>query len=137
MGMGVDRIARGRPRTPAAGYRMIHWDDVPVYLHVAPVDFRKAINGLAQVVEQSIKLSPMSEALFVFGAKSRDKVKVLYWDQSGFCLWYKRLEKERFAWPRRAGEAVMALSSEQFDWLLRGFDILRMKPHTVLKFDVM
>ena len=116
---------------------MIGWAEVPVYLHRAPVDFRKSINGLAQVVEQAMGRSPMERALFVFGAKSRDKIKVLYWDQTGFCLWIKRLEKDRFHWPRAASEAVMTLSAEQFDWLLRGFDILRMKPHVARTFDVM
>jgi transposase len=116
---------------------MIRWAEVPVYLHRAPVDFRKSINGLAQVVEQAMGRSPMERALFVFGAKSRDKIKVLYWDQTGFCLWTKRLEKDRFQWPRAAREEVMTLSAEQFDWLLRGFDILRMKPHVARSFDVM
>ena len=57
---------------------MIRWAEVPVYLHRAPVDFRKSINGLAQVVEQGMGRSPMERALFVFGAKSRDRIKVLY-----------------------------------------------------------
>jgi transposase len=116
---------------------MIRWTEVPIYLHRAPVDFRKSINGLAQVVEQAMGRSPMERALFVFGARSRDKIKVLYWDQTGFCLWTKRLEKDRFHWPRAATGDVLTLSAEQFNWLLRGFDILRMKPHVARKFDVM
>ena len=116
---------------------MIGWAEVPVYLHRAPVDFRKSINGLAQVVEQGMGRSPMERALFVFGAKSRDRIKVLYWDRTGFCLWTKRLEKDRFQWPRAAPEEVMTLSVEQLDWLLRGFDILRMKPHVARSFDLM
>jgi len=49
---------------------------------------------------------------------------------------YKRLEKDRFAWPRAAQEAVLRLNVEQLDWLLRGLDILRMKPHPVRSFDL-
>ena len=116
---------------------MIHWEDVPVYLHRQPVDFRKSINGLTQVVEKAMGHSAMEPALFVFGCRGRDKVKVLYWDRTGFCLWYKRLEKDRFAWPKTTQDAVMRLSVEQMEWLFRGFDILRMKPHAALKFDVM
>jgi transposase len=116
---------------------MIHWAKVPVYLHRQPVDFRKSINGLVKVVEQAMGRSPMDEALFVFGARGRDKIKVLYWDQTGFCLWYKRLEKDRFAWPRTAKESVLHLDVEQLDWLLRGLDILRMKPHPMRKFEIM
>lgn len=55
-----------------------------IYLHRDPVDFRKAINGLVLIVEQQMQLSPFSETLFVFCNKSRDKLKVLYWDKTGF-----------------------------------------------------
>ena len=78
----------------------------------------------------------MERALFVFGPRSRDKVKVLYWDRTGFCLWTKRLEQERFAWPRASEEAVLRLSVEQLDWLLRGFDILRIQPHGARNFEL-
>ena len=66
-------------------------DPGAIYLHRAPVDFRKSINGLALIVEQEMQLPPMSPALFVFCNKKRDRVKALYWDRTGFCLWYKRL----------------------------------------------
>ncbi len=72
-----------------------------VYLHRDEVDFRKSINGLVLIVEQSMQLSPFSDALFIFCNKNHDKLKVVYWDQTGFCLWYKRLEKEKFKWPRK------------------------------------
>lgn len=124
---------------------MPRWAEVPVYLHRHPVDFRKSIYGLAQVVEQAMGRSPMERALFVFGPRSRDKVKILYWDRTGFCLWTKRLEKDRFAWPRTAeavrqntgaSTPVLRLSVEQLDWLLRGFDILRMKAHPAQDFEL-
>jgi transposase len=119
------------------GTGMMRWGDVPVYLHRQPVDFRKSINGLSLLVEQGMGMSPFSQALFVFSARRRDKVKVLYWDQTGFCLWYKRLEQDRFRWPKDAESDVVRLSAEQFDWLLRGLDILKMKPHVAKKFDEM
>jgi transposase len=108
---------------------MIRWDDVPVYLHRQPVDFRKSINGLSALVEQVMELSPFAPALFVFCCRRRTKIKVLYWDRTGFCLWYKRLEKDRFKWPHQHAGAVMNITGEQFDWLLRGLDILQMRPH--------
>jgi len=70
-----------------------------VYLHRQFVDFRKSINGLAALVESELALSAMSGALFVFCNKGRDKLKILYWDRTGFALWYKRLEKDKFKWP--------------------------------------
>lgn len=70
-----------------------------IYLNRDVVDFRKSINGLSVVVEQTMQLSPYDLALFVFCNKQRDKLKVLYWDQTGSCLWYKRLEADKFKWP--------------------------------------
>ena len=94
-----------------------------VYLHREPVDFRKAINGLSLIVEQTMGLSPFSGAVFVFVNKSRNKLKILYWDKSGFAMWYKRLEQDKFRWPRRWAEPVMTLSESQLHWLLAGHDI--------------
>jgi transposase len=106
-----------------------------VYLHREPVDFRKSINGLSIIVEESMGLSPFAEALFVFCNRRRDKLKILYWDKSGFCLWYKRLEQEKFQWPRRWQDKVIELNEQQLSWLLSGYDITRMKAHKSLMYD--
>jgi transposase len=99
-----------------------------VYLHRDAVDFRKSINGLVLIVEQEMALSPFADALFVFCNKSRDKLKLVYWDKTGFCLWYKRLERNKFKWPRQHDEAVMSLSEQQWQWLLGGYDIIGHEP---------
>jgi transposase len=57
-----------------------------VYLHRAPIDFRKSIDGLATLVEQELGLSPFGTALYVFINRRRDKIKALYWHRNGFCL---------------------------------------------------
>lgn len=106
------------------------YDFDAIYLHRDAVDFRKSINGLSVIVEQAMLLSPFDSALFVFCNKQHDKLKILYWDKTGFCLWYKRLEHDRFKWPRKAPEATINLSSEQFDWLLHGINIEHIKPHS-------
>jgi len=106
-----------------------------VYLHREPVDFRKAIDGLSLIVEQAMGLSVFDSALFVFCNRRRDKLKVLYWDNSGFCLWYKRLEKEKFKWPKKHHLDVVRLSEEEFGWLLRGFDVSKMSAHKTLIFE--
>jgi len=95
-----------------------------IYLYREPVDFRKAIDGLALMVEQEMDCSPFAPAIFVFCNKGRDKVKVLYWDQTGFCLWYKRLEKETFKWPRHHPDEVLLLSETQWQSILSGFPIM-------------
>jgi len=109
-------------------------DTSVVYLHKAPVDFRKGINGLSFIVEQNMNLNPFSEALFVFCNRTRDKLKVLYWQRNGFCLWQKRLEKDKFAWPRKMPGQTLSLTEEQWHWLLDGLDIEKMKPHQTLNY---
>jgi transposase len=69
-----------------------------------------------------------------YETRFRDRVKILYWERNGFCLWQKRLERERFKWPRRAHEAVVTLTGQQLNWLLDGYDITRMRPHQRLHF---
>ncbi len=105
-----------------------------VYLHRAPIDMRKQMDGLAALVEGVLRLDPFSSALFVFINRKRDKLKILCWDASGFIVWYKRLEQEKFAWPHRSSETVVQLSGEQLHWLLDGYDVFRMKPHRALHF---
>ncbi len=105
-----------------------------IYLHKDAVDFRKAINGLVVIVEQEMALSAYADAIFVFCNKHRDKLKVLHWDQTGFCLWYKRLEKARFKWPKKHQDDIISLQPEQLRWLLDGYDIMRMAPHERLHF---
>ncbi len=105
-------------------------NDLPaVYLCRESVDFRKGINGLAALVEESLALDPFSEQLFVFCNRARNRVRILYWERNGFCLWAKRLEKHRFHWPRRETGPVVTLSGQQLNWLLDGLDVFRMRPH--------
>ena len=108
---------------------------VNIYLHRDPVDFRKSINGLSIIVEQQMKLSPFDNALFVFCNKGRDKLKALYWDSTGFCLWYKRLEKDKFKWPRKGQKVTLTVSEQQWAWLLSGLDLSKMQGHQPLIFE--
>ena len=105
-----------------------------VYLHREPVDFRRSINGLSAIVEGAMNLAPFSGAVFVFCNRRRDKLKILYWDHSGFALWYKRLEEAKFHWPRRWPDAVMTLREEQLHWLLAGYDITRLQAHAPVNY---
>ena len=103
-------------------------DPSDIYLHLEAVDFRKSINGLVVVVEQQLELSPFTDAMFIFSNKKRDKLKILYWDKTGFALWYKRLEKQRFKWPKDEQLSRLVLSQQQLNWLLGGYDIIGHKP---------
>ena len=103
-----------------------------VYLCIEHVDFRKSINGLSAIVEEEMALDPFQPAMFVFINRGKDKLKILYWEKSGFCLWYKRLEKERFKWPKITSVSTVKLNGESLNWLLDGFDIWSNKPHKTL-----
>jgi transposase len=95
---------------------------VEVFVRPGPTDMRKAINGLATMVEQELKLDPLSEqALYLFCNKERRIMKALYWDATGFCLWQKRLEKHRFPWPQ-SRETVKTITGDQLKMLLAGID---------------
>ena len=69
---------------------------VRVFVAVAPVDFRKGFDGLAQLAREVIEQDPLSGHLFVFSNRRRDRVKILYWDRDGLAIWMKRLEKGTF-----------------------------------------
>jgi transposase len=107
-----------------------------VYLHRAPVDMRRQIDGLSILAKDVMELDPMSGAMFVFINRRRNKLKILLWEKNGFVVWYKRLEQHRFHWPRRSTETVLTLTGEQLNWLLDGYDVWRMKPHEALRFSV-
>ncbi len=106
-----------------------------VYLCQSTVDFRKGINGLSVLVESTLEHNPFSEHLFVFTNRSRDKVKILYWERSGFCMWQKQLDKERFKWPHHLSGEVVTLNGQQLNWLLDGYDLRYMKPHKILSYE--
>lgn len=95
-----------------------------VFLYRDFVDFRKSINGLAAIAEQQMRLSALNGSIYVFCNKGRDKLKILYWDKTGFALWYKRLEKDTFKWPKKLEQQSMRLTEQQLHWLLNGFDVL-------------
>ena len=105
-----------------------------IYLHGSPVDFRKYINGLSLLVEQYMDLSPFDDALFCFTNKSRDQIRLLYWDQNGFSLWMKRLEKDRFHWPSSKKSKHISIDKRQLEWLLDGVDIKKIKTHQALNY---
>ena len=105
-----------------------------VYLCTAPVDFRKSINGLSLIVEQDLKLNPFEQVLFVFVNRQHTKIKILYWERNGFCLWYKSLEQQRFQWPKLSNTETVILNGEQLNWLLDGFDLWRNQPHRTLQY---
>ena len=107
-------------------------NDMPkIYLYRDPVDFRKAANGLAAIVERELNHNPFDGGLYAFTNRRRNKVKCLLWEDNGFVLYYKALAEEKFRWPRR-GDEVISLTGQQINWLLDGYDITLMTGHKKL-----
>ena len=97
--------------------------EVTVYLCVSPVDMRKQAASLALLIEQSLGRSVFEPALYVFANRSRNRVRIVYWERNGLCLWSKRVEKQQFVWPRAPLGATVTMSGRELNALLDGFDV--------------
>jgi transposase len=102
---------------------MILTGALKAYVCAEPVDMRKSIDGLAQLVAPLLKGDAFSGSLFVFLSRRREKVKILWWDRHGFWLAYKRLERGRFPEPEVL--ASRAVSASELALWLEGIDLTR------------
>jgi transposase len=103
-----------------------------VFLSPGSTDLRKSILGLSVLVESEMQLELFSGAVFGFCNRSRKLIKFLYWDNNGFCLWMKRLEKEQFQWPKKEAQSI-ELTQRELNWLLDGLD-LKQNSHRILSY---
>ena len=92
-----------------------------VWLASGPTDMRRGFDGLALLVQETLKRDPHCGHLFVFRGKRGGLVKILWHDGQGMCLFAKRLDRGRFVWPRTEGEAV-TITPAQLGYLLEGID---------------
>ena len=99
---------------------------VRVMVATKPVDFRKGPDGLAALVRETMAADPFSGAIYVFRAKRADRIKLIFWDGTGVCLFAKRLEDGEFRWPKIA-DGVMRLSAAHLSALLEGLDWRRVR----------
>jgi transposase len=93
-----------------------------VFVALVPVDLRQSFNGLYGAVQVQLKEDPLSGHLFVFTNRSRNRVKILYWDGTGLWVCAKRLEQGCFTWPQGMGAAA-SLRSEELTALLSGLEV--------------
>jgi transposase len=94
---------------------------VRVMMATRPVDFRKGVDGLAALVRETMGADPFSGTVYVFRAKRADRVKLVFWDGTGVCLFAKRLEAGQFRWPK-VQDGVVRLSAAELSALLEGLD---------------
>lgn len=102
--------------------------DVKVFLAPGATDMRNSFDTLACVVQETILSDPLSGHVFGFCNRTRDRMKVLYWDRTGYCLISKRLERGRFAWPKADdGGSAIEMTGEDLAQLLGGVERSRAK----------
>jgi len=99
-----------------------------IYIACGYTDLRKGIDGLSAMVQQEFDLDPFTNTLFLFCGRRRDRIKALYWEQDGFILLYKRLERGVYQWPRSERE-VRQLTPQQYRWLMEGLQVEQPKAH--------
>ncbi len=86
--------------TQGDGMIFVDLTRISIFVRPGSTDFRKSVDGLASLTQEVLRHSPMSGNLYVFCNRQRNRLKVLYWEQNGFCLWYKRLDEGKFPWPK-------------------------------------
>ena len=92
-----------------------------IFVKPGPTDFRKQINGLSIIVQEEMELDPLNGNLYIFCNKSRNRLKILYWDKTGFAMWLKRLEQNKFYWPK-TNEEALEIDFEKMKMILCGID---------------
>jgi transposase len=111
---------------------VLNLNKVKVYLKPGATDLRKSILGLSVLVESEMGEDLLSGSIFGFSNRNRKLIKLLYWDQNGFCLWMKRLEKDQFQWPKKESQSIQ-VTQRELNWLLDGLD-LKQKAHKKLPY---
>jgi transposase len=94
-----------------------------VWVATTPVDMRKSFDSLSEVVRAFLGRDPLSGSLFVFRNKGGHLVKILWWDRDGLAIYYKRLERGVFQFPR-SNEVAVEITSDQLLRLLSGLEVV-------------
>jgi transposase len=99
---------------------------IRVFLYRQPTDMRKSFHGLIALTEAELKQDPLSGSLFVFLNRRRDRIKILYWGQTGFCIWYQQLQQGTYQLPEHeslAEQDTLQVSRAQLSLILDGIDL--------------
>lgn len=101
-------------------------EHIKIYFYLNPTDMRKSIDSLCILIADVLNLNPTSGHLFLFRSKSGNKLKALYYEANCFTLWYRRLEKGRFMFPKnQLGQIEM--TQDHFKWLLASDKFTRLE----------
>ncbi|MFZ3067417.1 MAG: IS66 family insertion sequence element accessory protein TnpB [Gammaproteobacteria bacterium] len=108
---------------------------IRIYVSTTAIDMRKSIDSLSVLVQQDFNDDPLSGHLFIFFNRTRDKVKILYWDRNGYVLHYKRMEKHRFVVPNLVGLSQLIITETQLNGLLAGLNFEIMGDFNEIDYD--
>lgn len=108
---------------------------VNIFFAVKPISMHRSFDGLSLMVQEVLNENPLSSHLFVFRNKLADKIKLIWWDRNGFIIYYKRLEKGRFKFPK-PNQVCLELTELELQLLLDGIDFTRLKRLPTLRYDV-
>jgi transposase len=101
---------------------------VNIFLCLLPTDMRRGFDGLMRMAEEYLRMNVLEGGLFVFINRRRDRVKLLYWDNDGLAIWYKRLERGTFELPVVPEDASgVTLSATELTLLLGGIELASVK----------
>jgi len=97
------------------------------FLYNQPTDMRKSFDGLHGLINNHLRMNPLSGDVFIFFNRRRDRIKLLVWDRNGFWLMYKRLEKGRFEHLFSTRKNVVEMSYDSLVMLLEGIELSTIK----------
>lgn len=99
---------------------------IRVFLYRRPTDMRKSFSGLVALTESALKKDPLSGRFFVFVNRRRDRIKILYWGQTGFCIWYQQLQQGTYQLPGHDSlgeQETLEVTRSQLSLILDGIDL--------------
>ena len=108
---------------------------IQIFVSTSLIDMRKSIDSLSVLVKQEFNGDPLSGHLFVFFNRTRDKVKIIYWDRNGYILHYKRMERHRFVVPSLVGLSQLMITETQLNGLLAGLNFEIMGDFSEIEYD--
>ena len=99
---------------------------IRVFLYRQPTDMRKSFHGLVALTESALRQDPLSGSFFVFVNRRRDRIKILYWGQTGYCIWYQQLQRGTYQLPKHDeldGADASEMTRTQLSLILDGIDL--------------
>ena len=99
---------------------------IRVFLYRRPTDMRKSFAGLIAATEAEMKQDPLSGSLFVFVNRRGDRIKILYWGETGFCIWYQQLQRGTYQLPKHASldeRGTLEVTRAQLSLILDGIEL--------------